>query len=69
VGDVLLPVTFAGLAPDTAGVYQVNLVLTDNVPTGPEVPLSLEVQLPDGTMVQSNVVTIAIQDGAPRFGE
>jgi hypothetical protein len=47
----------------------VNLVLTDNVPTGPEVPLSLEVQLPDGTMVQSNVVTIAIQEGAPRFGE
>jgi uncharacterized protein (TIGR03437 family) len=69
VGDVLLPVTFAGLAPDTAGVYQVNLVLSDNVPTGPEVPLSLEVQLPDGTMVQSNVVTIAIEEGAPRFGE
>jgi uncharacterized protein (TIGR03437 family) len=69
VGEVLLPVTFAGLAPDTAGVYQVNFVLSENVPTGPEVPVSLEVQLPDGTMVQSNVVTIAIQEGAPRFGE
>jgi uncharacterized protein (TIGR03437 family) len=69
VGDTLLPVTFAGLAPSMAGVYQVNTILSELVPFGPEVPLSLEVQLPDGTVLQSNVVTIAIQDGAPRFAE
>jgi uncharacterized protein (TIGR03437 family) len=69
VGDVFTPVTFAGLAPDTAGVYQVNIVLSDAVPSGTEVPVVLEVQLPDGTILQSNVVTIAIQDGTPRFSE
>jgi uncharacterized protein (TIGR03437 family) len=69
VGDVVIPVTFAGLAPDLAGVYQVNTVLSDIVPTGPEVPVSLEIQLPDGTVLQSNTVTIAIQDGEPRFSE
>jgi uncharacterized protein (TIGR03437 family) len=69
VGDAFMPVTFAGLAPSMAGVYQVNTVLSEIVNLGPEVPLSLEVQLPDGTVLQSNVVTIAIQDGAPRFSE
>ena len=69
VGDVLLPVSFAGLAPDTAGVYQVNAVLSDAVPTGPEIPVSLVVTLPDGTVLESNIVTIAIQEGAPHFTE
>ncbi len=69
VGDVLLPVSFAGLAPDLAGVYQVNAVLSDAVPTGPEIPVSLQVQLSDGTVLESNIVTISIQDGEPRFSE
>jgi uncharacterized protein (TIGR03437 family) len=69
VGDVFTPVTFAGLAPSMAGVYQVNTVLSDLVPSGPEVPVTLEIQLPDGTVLQSNTVTIAIQSGTPRFAE
>jgi uncharacterized protein (TIGR03437 family) len=69
VGNIFIPVTFAGLVPDLAGVYQVNGILSESVPTGPEVPLSLEIQLPDGTLLQSNTVTIAIQEGAPRFAE
>jgi uncharacterized protein (TIGR03437 family) len=69
VGDVFLPVSFAGLAPDLAGVYQVNAILSDAVPTGPEIPVSLEVTLPDGTVLESNIVTIAIQAGEPHFSE
>jgi uncharacterized protein (TIGR03437 family) len=69
VGDVSVPVTFAGLAPDMAGVFQVNVELPNIVPLGPDVPVTIEVQQPDGTLLQSNVVTISIQEAAPPIEE
>jgi uncharacterized protein (TIGR03437 family) len=69
VGDVSVPVTFAGLAPDLAGVFQVNVELPKVVPLGPDVPVTIEVQQPDGTMLPSNVVTISIQEAAPPIEE
>lgn len=60
VGDVEVDPSFAGLAPGTVGVFQVNVQLPGNSPIGPEVPISLRVQLSDGTAVSSNEVTIPI---------
>lgn len=45
----------------TPGLSQIDLSLPHGVPTGPAVPLYLKVLLSDGTFVESNEVTIAIQ--------
>jgi uncharacterized protein (TIGR03437 family) len=63
VGGVYTPVTFAGLAPSLAGVYQVNIMLSPEVPSGANLPVVLELQLQDGSIVESNPVTIANQVG------
>jgi uncharacterized protein (TIGR03437 family) len=60
VGFQYMEVTFAGLAPGFAGLYQVNLRLLQSVNTGPAVPVTIEVALDDGTVIESNEVTIAI---------
>jgi len=52
IGGVLAPVTFAGLAPGTVGVYQVNVQVPAGAPSGNAVPV---------TMNSSNTVTIAVQ--------
>lgn len=39
VGGVSLPVAFAGLTPGEIGVYQINVSVPRNVPTGLDVPL------------------------------
>ncbi len=42
LGGTMLPVGYSGLAPGTAGVYQINVkVLFQGVPTGMEVPLTI----------------------------
>jgi uncharacterized protein (TIGR03437 family) len=41
IGGVQVPVVYQGLAPGFVGLYQVNVVLTPGVPTGPAVPLVL----------------------------
>lgn len=61
VGDVEIAPKFAGLAPGTVGVFQINAQLPQNVPVGPAVPLHIEVILPDGTVVESNEVRLAIK--------
>ena len=48
---------YAGMAPTLVGVYQVNVTIPANAPTGGTVPLWLEV----GTSEISNTVLIAIQ--------
>ncbi len=63
VGGLEAEVMFAGLAPGFAGLYQINARLPGVTQFGAEVPLRIEVQLPDGSTVVSNVVTFAI---APR---
>ena len=60
VGDLEIKPTFAGLAPGTAGLFQIDLVLPADSQLGPTVPFSLKVILPDGGIVEGNHVTIAI---------
>jgi uncharacterized protein (TIGR03437 family) len=60
LGGIAIDPTFAGLAPGTVGLSQLNIVLPRGVPTGTAVPLYIQVVLPDGTVVESNEVTVAI---------
>ena len=55
IGEQPARVLFAGLAPGFVGLYQVNVELSDAVPSGPAVPL----RLLQGQAV-SNEVTVAI---------
>lgn len=52
VGGVPAQVLFAGLAPGFVGLFQVNLLLTDDTPTGDAVPVVVSV---DGAMTQAGV--------------
>jgi uncharacterized protein (TIGR03437 family) len=65
VGTVQLTPSFAGLAPGLAGLYQVNVQLTTDVPIGDSVPMYVSVTLSDGTVVRTNPVNIAIQPADP----
>lgn len=56
IGGVAVPADFSGLVPGLVGLYQVNVQIPANAPTGSAVNLSLMV---GGT--PSNTVTIAIQ--------
>jgi uncharacterized protein (TIGR03437 family) len=56
VGGVPATVQFSGLAPTLLGVYQVNILVPPNAPTGASVPVMLRIG-----GVTSNIVTIAIQ--------
>jgi uncharacterized protein (TIGR03437 family) len=47
--------SFAGLTPDFVGLYQVNVTIPSNVPTGTSVPISLTLG-----GVTSNVANIPI---------
>jgi uncharacterized protein (TIGR03437 family) len=61
VGDILVDVPFTGLAPGFAGLYQVNIHLPSFAPLGLRVPVKLLIVLSDGSVLESNEVTIAIQ--------
>lgn len=50
-----VPAAFAGLTPTAAGLYQINVVVPDDVTLGPAVPVSLV-----SSGVQSNPVNLAI---------
>jgi uncharacterized protein (TIGR03437 family) len=52
IGGIFAPVTFAGLAPGTVGVYQVDVQVPAGAPSGNAVPV---------VMNSSNTVTIAVQ--------
>jgi trimeric autotransporter adhesin len=58
IGGISAPVAFAGQAPGYPGVFQVNITVPANAPTGSSV--SLVVKSADGT-VTSNTATIAVQ--------
>jgi uncharacterized protein (TIGR03437 family) len=60
VGGIEIDPSFARLAPGTAGLFQINVLVPDSVAPGPEVPMYLKVMLPDGAVVESNAVTVAI---------
>jgi uncharacterized protein (TIGR03437 family) len=56
IGGVAAKVTYSGLAPGFAGLYQVNALVPDDAPSGNSVNLVLSIG-----GVQSNTVTIAVQ--------
>ena len=56
VGGASMPVVFSGLAAAFAGLYQVNVELADDVPTGNSVPLVIQV-----AGIDSNTTYIAVQ--------
>ena len=64
VGGIAIEPAFAGLAPGTTGLFQVNAQLAQGVPIGPAIPLYIKVTLADGTTFASNTVSMAIDDQA-----
>ena len=56
IGGLPAEVAFSGLAPGFVGVYQVNVIVPMDSPTGDSVPLSLSIG-----GVLSNTVTLAVQ--------
>jgi len=56
IGGAAAKVTYSGLAPGFAGLYQVNALVPDDAPLGNSVSLVISIG-----GVQSNTVTIAIQ--------
>ncbi len=56
IGEVPAAVSFSGLAPGFVGLYQVNVEVPSNAPTGEAVEVGLTIG-----GVASNTVTIAIQ--------
>jgi uncharacterized protein (TIGR03437 family) len=61
LGGVEVPPDFAGLVPGAIGLYQINVPVTVAVPSGPAVPLRVEVTRGNGSVVPSNEVTVAIE--------
>jgi uncharacterized protein (TIGR03437 family) len=61
LGDIEVPPDFAGLAPGAIGLYQIDVPVTAAIPSGPNVPLRVEVTRGDGSVVTSNEVTVAIE--------
>jgi uncharacterized protein (TIGR03437 family) len=62
LGGVEIDPEFGGLTPGTVGLYQVNVLVPAEAPADSAVPLCLKMTLPDGTIVRSNGVTVAITD-------
>jgi uncharacterized protein (TIGR03437 family) len=60
VGDQTAEVSFAGLAPGFTGLYQVNARIPASASAGDDISVQIGIHLPDGTVVKSNIVTIAI---------
>ncbi|MGA7238045.1 MAG: hypothetical protein WBY44_20325 [Bryobacteraceae bacterium] len=56
IGGIAGTVLYSGLAPNLVGLYQVNVQLPLNAPSGPAVPVVLKI----GGVI-SNTVTIAVQ--------
>jgi uncharacterized protein (TIGR03437 family) len=60
VGGITAPVGFAGQASGFPGVYQVNITIPQNAPTGSAV--DLQIQSADGTVTSATKIsTVAIQ--------
>ena len=56
IGSQAAAVSFSGLAPGFVGLYQVNVAVPADAPSGDAIPLVLTIN-----GVQSNTVTLAVQ--------
>ena len=54
LGGQELPIEFAGLTPGQVGVYQINARVPASVPTGLEIPLSIQ----QGSVTTSVIVRV-----------
>lgn len=61
IGGVNVPVSYAGRAPGFAGLDQLNIQLTSNVPAGNNLPLVVKVYDGNGNLLLANTVTISVQ--------
>jgi uncharacterized protein (TIGR03437 family) len=61
IGGQPAEVQFAGLAPGLVGTYQVNAKVPANLRTADRTPVTLLLRLPDGSVLESNKVTMAIE--------
>jgi uncharacterized protein (TIGR03437 family) len=59
IGGMNAQVTYSGLSPQFVGVNQINVTIPPGTPTGPAVPLQIQITGPDG-VIMSNLVTIAV---------
>jgi uncharacterized protein (TIGR03437 family) len=57
IGGMAAQVSWSGMSPQFFGVYQLNVVVPQGVPTGPAVPIQMQV----GGASTSDPVTIALQ--------
>lgn len=64
IGGLKAEVSFAGLGPGYIGVFAVTATVPSAVQPGDDVPVQLRVHLPDGRVITSNYVTIAVAAGA-----
>jgi len=60
IGGVKGSVQFAGLAPGSVGLYQVDVKVPAGIAAGDAIPVKIIIHLPDGTLASSNVVTMAV---------
>jgi len=61
VGGERAEVVSAIQAPGLVGVHQITLRIPASIPEGDEIPVTIQTVLPDGRLVTSNTVTIAIE--------
>jgi uncharacterized protein (TIGR03437 family) len=62
IGGVAAPVLYAGLTPNVANLYQVNVLVPQAAPAGDDVPIVITVTNPsDGFSAKSNTVTVSLQ--------
>ena len=60
LGGMVIEPSFAGLAPGTVGMYQINFQIPEFAPLGSDVPLHLEVRGPGEGGAVSNTVRLPI---------
>jgi uncharacterized protein (TIGR03437 family) len=61
IGGADVPVTYAGRAPNFAGLDQLNLQLSANVPAGANLTITVRVNDGAGNLLTANAVTIVVQ--------
>jgi uncharacterized protein (TIGR03437 family) len=64
IGGIEIDPESSTLAPGRVGLDQINAQLPESIPTGPAVSLYLQATMPDGSVVRSNAVTLAINGGS-----
>jgi uncharacterized protein (TIGR03437 family) len=62
IGEVAAPVQYAGLAPDEANVYQVNVLVPQGAAAGDNIPVVVTVtDSSNAATAQSNTVSISLR--------